>query len=199
MPDPGHSRAPDLVKRNFAAERPGQLHVADFTYVPLDGGGFGYTAFVIDAFAGLIPGWECSLSKETAFVERAICQAAALRARQGHPLDKGDPSFRRRLAVHLGALRRDSHAGRAGAARSGHVGDAYDNALAETTIGLYKTECTRAGSPFRAGPIGSLADLEEITSAWVHWYNTARLMHRLGRRPPAEAEARYYQQDKDAA
>ena len=78
----------------------------------------------------------------------------------------------------------------------GSVGDAYDNALAETTIGLYKTECTRAGCPFRAGPIGSLADLEEITSAWVHWYNTARLMHRLGRRPPAEAEAQYYEQAK---
>jgi putative transposase len=82
----------------------------------------------------------------------------------------------------------------------GTVGDALDNALAETTIGLYKTECTRAGSPFRAGPVRSLADLEEITSAWVHWYNTARLMHRLGRRPPAEAEAGYYcQQAKDAA
>jgi putative transposase len=84
--DPGHSRAPDLVKRDFTAERPGQLHVADFTYVPLDGGGFGYTAFVIDAFAGLIAGWECSLSKQTAFVEKAIRQAAALRARQGRPI-----------------------------------------------------------------------------------------------------------------
>ena len=86
IPDPAHGRAPDLVKRNFTADRPGQLHVADFTYVPLDGGGFGYTAFVVDAFAGLIAGWECSLSKETAFVERAIRQAAALRARQGHPI-----------------------------------------------------------------------------------------------------------------
>jgi Integrase core domain len=64
--------------------------------------------------------------------------------------------------------------------------------LAETTIGLYKTECTREDSPFRNGPLETLADLEEITSAWVHWYNTSRLMHRLGRRPPAEAEAEYY-------
>ena len=60
--------------------------MADFSYVPLDGGGFGYTAFVIDAFAGLIAGWECSLTKNTAFVERAIRAAAALRAREGHPL-----------------------------------------------------------------------------------------------------------------
>ena len=81
----------------------------------------------------------------------------------------------------------------------GTVGDALDNALAETTIGLYKTECIRDGSPFRAGPVRTLADLEEITSAWVHWYNTSRLMHRLGRRPPAEAEAAYYQQARDAA
>lgn len=75
----------------------------------------------------------------------------------------------------------------------GTVGDALDNALAETTIGLYKTECVREGSPFRNGPLRSLTDLEDITSAWVHWYNTARLMHRLGRRSPAEVEAEYYQ------
>jgi putative transposase len=67
-----------------------------------------------------------------------------------------------------------------------------DNALCETTIGLYKTECIREGSPFRAGPIRTLDDLEDITSAWVSWYNDRRLMHRLGRRPPAEAEAEYY-------
>ena len=74
----------------------------------------------------------------------------------------------------------------------GTVADAYDNALAETTIGLYKTECTRDDSPFRDGPLETLADVEKITSEWVHWYNTSRLMHRLGRRPPAEAEAEYW-------
>ena len=86
VPDPAHTRAPDLVNRNFTAGRPGQLHVADFSYVPVDGGGFGYTAFCVDAFSGLIAGWECSLSKQTAFVQKAIGQAAALRARQGRPL-----------------------------------------------------------------------------------------------------------------
>jgi transposase InsO family protein len=193
VPDPAHARAPDLVQRNFKAARPGQLHVADFTYVPMDGGGFGYTAFCIDAFAGLIAGWECSLSKETAFVQKAIRQAAAFRARQGHPLDNaihhsdaGSQYTSVRFAETL------MLAGLAGSV--GSVGDAYDNALAETTIGLYKTECTRQGSPFRTGPIAALADLEEATSTWVHWYNTQRLMHRLGRRPPAEAEAGYYQQ-----
>jgi len=75
----------------------------------------------------------------------------------------------------------------------GSVGDAYDNALAETTIGLYKTECTRPGSPFHTG-ITTLGELEAATAAWVHWYNTARLMHRLGLRPPTEALAEYYAQ-----
>ena len=198
-PDPGHRRAPDLVKRDFTAQRPGQLHVADFTYVPLDGGGFGYTAFVIDAFAGLIAGWECSLSKQAAFVERAIGQAAAVRARQGHPIggaaihhsDAGSQYTSVRFAETL------LLAGLTGSV--GSVGDAYDNALAETTIGLYKTECVRPGSPFRNGPIRALADLEEITSAWVAWYNNERLMHRLGRKPPAEAEAGYWARQDHAA
>jgi transposase InsO family protein len=74
----------------------------------------------------------------------------------------------------------------------GTVGDALDNALAGNNIGLYKTECVREGSPFRNGPLRTLANLEDITSAWVHWYNASRLMHRLARRPPAEAEAQYY-------
>ena len=76
----------------------------------------------------------------------------------------------------------------------GTVGDAYDNALAETTIGLYKTECTRPDSPFRTGPFNTLADVEQATSLWVGWYNNDRIMHRLGRIPPAEAEAEYYDQ-----
>ena len=74
----------------------------------------------------------------------------------------------------------------------GTVGDALDNGLAETTIGLYKTECVRDGSRFRSGPLRTLADLEHITSAWVSWYNETRLMHHLGRRPPAEVETAYY-------
>jgi putative transposase len=79
----------------------------------------------------------------------------------------------------------------------GSVGDAYDNALAETVIGLYKTECIRPGSPFRTGPLRTLADVEEATSAWVHWYNEHRLMHRLGRIPPVEAEQNHYAQESD--
>jgi len=84
--DPAVTRAPDLVDRRFRVDAPNRLLVADFTHVRMANGGFGYTAFVIDAYAGLIPGWECSLSKETAFVERAIRMAAARQGREGHPL-----------------------------------------------------------------------------------------------------------------
>lgn len=197
--DPAAARAADLVNRRFHAAAPGLLHVADFTYVPLAIGGFGYTAFVIDAYAGLIPGWECSLSKQTAFVQRAIRQATAYRRRQGRPLGVG--------AIHhsdAGSQYTSVHFGQTlfleGLSPSiGSVADAYDNALAETTIGLYKTECVCDGSPFRHRPIRTLADLEEITSAWVHWYNNKRLMHRLGRVPPAEAEAAYYAAAEAAA
>jgi transposase InsO family protein len=189
--DPAAQRAPDLVQRQFTADRPDELWVADFTYVPLTTG-FGYTAFVIDAFAGLIVGWECSLSKHTAFVESAIRQAVSFRSRQGHPLTGGtihhSDAGSQYTAVHFGETLM-----LAGLTPSiGTVGDALDNALAETTIGLYKTECIRDDSPFRHGPLATLAGLEEATSAWVAWYNTERLMHRLGRRPPAEAEADHY-------
>jgi putative transposase len=154
--------------------------------------GFGYTAFVIDAFAGTIAGWECSLSKQTAFVQRALRQAATRRRREGHPL-AGTTIHHSDAGSQYTSLRFGETLLLEGLTPSvGSVGDALDNALAETTIGLYKTECIRDGSPFRTGPIATLANLEAITSAWVHWYNTARLMHRLGRRPPAEAEAEYW-------
>ena len=162
------------------------------TYVPLAGGRFGYAAFVFDAFAGTILGWECSLSKATAFVQRAVGQAAAaLRRSAGGPI-----TWR---AVHHSdagsqytSLRFTETLALAGIAPSiGTVGDAYDNALAETLIGLYKSEAVRDGSPFRDGPIATLGDLEKITAAWVGWYNHERLVRRLGLRPPAEADAEH--------
>jgi putative transposase len=192
--DPGAERAPDLVKRRFTAESPDVLWVADFTYVALVCGRFVYTAFVVDVYAGVIVGWDCSLVKDTGFVESALRQAVGLRRRQGNPLlgrtihhsDAGSQY----TAVHFG----ESLMIEGLVPSIGTVGDALDNALCETTIGLYKTECVRVGSPFRNGPLTSLADVESITSAWVHWYNAARLMHRLDRRPPAEVEAEYYAQ-----
>jgi putative transposase len=201
--DPAATRAPDLVDRQFRVPAPNRLLVADFTYVRLatrTGTRFAYTAFVIDAYAGRIMGWECSTSKHTAFVERAIRQAVALRLRDGKPpQNKGSRTIHHSDAgsqytsVHCTETMRLN-----GLSPSiGSVGDAYDNALAETTIGLYKTECIRDDSPFRRGPLTGLTTLEAITADWVHWYNTSRLMHRLDRRPPAEAEADYYAQTRN--
>jgi putative transposase len=190
--DPAATRAPDLVNRQFRAARPGQLHVADFTYVPLATGRFCYTAFVIDAYAGLIPGWECSASKETEFIESALLQAVEYRKRKRHAL-AGFAVHHSDAGSQYTSVRFTETLMLEGLSPSiGTVGDAYDNALAETTIGLYKTECTRDDSPFRDGPLENIADVEKITSQWVHWYNTARLMHRLGRRPPADAEQEYW-------
>ncbi|WP_101468912.1 IS3 family transposase [Nocardia fluminea] len=190
--DPGAERAPDLVDRQFRVPAPNVLVVADFTYVRLATGAFVYTAFAIDAFAGRILGWECSTSKETAFVETVIRQSAAVRAREGNPLDGNtihhSDAGSQYTSVHFGQTLMLS-----GLRPSiGTVGDAYDNALAETTIGLYKTEAVREDSPFRTGPLHRLADVEQLTCDWADWYNRSRLMHRLGRKPPVEYEADYY-------
>lgn len=194
--DPAHQRAPDLVDRDFGASGPGELVVADFTHVRMSGSWFAYTSFVIDAYADMIVGWECSASKETRLVESALHQATGFRARQGtavngtiHHSDAGSQYTSVRFGESLFL---------AGMIPSvGSVGDAYDNALCETIIGLYKTECIRAGSPFRDGPLDTVADLEAATSAWVHWYNNQRLMHRLGRIPPTEYEANHYARIRD--
>jgi putative transposase len=190
--DPSASRAPDLVDRQFRVPAPNLLVVADFTYVPLVSGRFVYTAFVIDAYAGRIVGWECSAGKQAAFVESAIRQAVSLRSREGNPMGSNtihhSDAGSQYTSIHFGETLLQS-----GLRPSiGSVGDAYDNALAETTIGLYKTEAIRDDSPFRCGPLHRLADVELITADWVAWYNESRLMHRLGRKPPVEYEADYY-------
>lgn len=195
--DPTVSRAPDLVDRQFKVAAPNRLLVADFTHVAMATGSFAYTAFVIDAYADRIVGWECSTSKQTAFVESAIRQAAAGRSREGTPLD-GGTIHHSDAGSQYTSVRFGESLLLAGMIPSvGSVGDAYDNALAETIIGLYKTECTPAGSPFRNGPLHRLSDLEEATAAWVHWYNNHRLMHRLGRTPPVEYEALYHAKLRD--
>jgi putative transposase len=192
VPDPAADRAPDLVGRRFRREAPNLLWVADFTYVARVGGRRCYAAFVIDAFAGAVTGWQVRERATAEMVRAAFDDAVELRARQGHPVGAG--------AVHHSdagsqytALRFAGQLADADFRPSiGTVGDAYDNALAETTIGLYKTECVRPGSPFNPAGLRSAADIEAATADWVHWYNTRRLTHRLGRRPPAEAEAEYY-------
>jgi putative transposase len=191
--DPAAARPPDLVDRQFGVGAPNRLLVADFTYVKLISGVFVYVAFVIDTYAGAVVGWEASASKHTRFVESAIRQAAALRSRQGHPIE--DAIHHSDAGSQYTSVRFGETLSLSGLRPSvGSVGDAYDNALAETTIGLYKNECIRADSPFRRGPLRTLGDVEYLTADYVVWYNQQRLMHRLGRVPPAEAEAQYYSQ-----
>ncbi|RMI30500.1 hypothetical protein EBN03_20655 [Nocardia stercoris] len=150
------------------------------------------TDAVIDAYAGRILGWECSTSKTTAFVESAIRQAAVIRAREGHPL-VGNTIHHSDAGSQYTAWRLGDTLMLSGMVPSiGSVGGAYDNALAETTIGLYKTEAVRDDSPFRRGPLHRLADVELLTADWVGWFNNTRLMHRLGSKPPVEFEADYY-------
>jgi putative transposase len=194
VPDPGAARAEDLVDRDFQRSAPDLLWVADFTYTARIGGRWCYTAFTIDAFAGTIVGWQVAATATEHLVEITFADGVELRARQGHPVAPGT-IHHSDAGTQYTAIRFVGELAQAQFRPSiGRVGDAYDNALAETTIGLYKTECVRIGSPFNPDGFSTLAQVETATAQWVHWYNTSRLMHRLGRRPPAEAEAEYYAQ-----
>ena len=174
---PGCRRAPDLVDREFRVPAPNRLLVADFTYVRLGTGVFAYTAFVIDAYAGRILGWECCSSKHARFVEPAIRQAAAVRSRQGYPLS-GNAIHHSDAGSQYTSVRFGGSLMLAGMIPSiGRVGDAYDNALAENMIGLCKTEAVRSDSPFRTGPLRSVSDLEHLAgggSAADPWSELAR-------------------------
>ncbi len=180
---------PDLVDRDFTVTAPNQLWVADFTYVAT-WAGFVYVAFVIDAFARRIVGWRVSASMRTDFVLDALEQAVYDRAGAGldglvHHSDRGTQYLSMRYTHRLLD---------AGIAPSvGSTGDAYDNALAETVIGLFKTEVIQ-----RRGPWRSLEMVEFAVLTWVHWFNTGRLLEPLGYIPPAEYEARYHEQAKVA-
>jgi putative transposase len=185
-------RPPDLVDRQFRVPAPNLLWVADFTYVTRLETRWCYTAFTIDAFADAIVGWRVTATANTAMVQASFDDAREHRARHGHRVaagavhhsDAGSQYTALRFAGQLAEA--DFHPS------IGSVGDAYDNALAETIIGLYKCECTPTGSPFNPHGFTTLGDVETATADWVHWFNTSRLLHRLGRRPPAEAEAEHY-------
>jgi putative transposase len=172
----------DRVNRDFKAPRPNALWVADFTYVAT-WAGFVYVAFVIDAFARRIVGWQVSRTAEAGFVLDALEQA--LHARR--PLAGGLVHHSDR-GVQYVSITYTERLAEAGIAPSvGSVGDSFDNALAETVIGLFKTEIIRRSSPWH-----SLGAVEFATLAWVDWFNHRRLLEPIGFVPPAEAEAAFY-------
>jgi transposase InsO family protein len=184
-PDQGASRPADLVERDFSATRPNQLWVADLTYVAT-WSGFVYVALVIDAFSRYLVGWQAARSLRTDLaldaLEMAIWRRQAQLDGLVHHSDRGSQYL---------SIRYTERLAEAGAACSvGSRGDSYDNALAETIIGLYKTELIR-----RRGPWKGIDDLEYATLEWVDWFNHRRLLEPIGYVPPAEFEAAYQRQE----
>ena len=183
-PDPAAGRAPDLVNRQFTAPAPNRLWVADFTVVPTWSGQV-YMAFVIDVYSRMIVGWRASTNMRTALVLDALEMAIWRRDDLAEGLvAHSDAGSQYTSIAYTGRL------GEIGAAPSiGSVGDSYDNALAESTIGLYKTELIRPRGPWR-----TVEQVELGTLEYVDWWNHRRLHSEIGNLPPAELEARYYAQ-----
>jgi putative transposase len=189
QPDTAASRPADLVTREFRATRPNQLWVADLTYVAT-WRGFAYVAFVIDVFARRIVGWRVSSSLRSDLALDALDQALYDRPLAGEPLihhsDRG---------VQYLSIRYTERLAEAGIEPSvGSTGDSYDNALAESVIGLYKTE-----EIYRRGPWKGVEDVEFATLEWVAWYNTRRLLEPLGYVSPDEFERAYYRHQSASA
>ena len=186
VPDESARRPTDLVNRDFNATAPNQLWVADLSYVTI-WSGFSYVAFVIDVFSRMIVGWRASGSLRTDLALDALEQALWARDHTGglvHHSDRGSQYL---------SIRYTERLAEAGIEPSvGSVGDAYDNALAETVIGLYKTEVIHKRGPWR-----NLDSVEFATLEWVDWFNNRRLLEPIGNIPPVELEMAYYR-DKGA-
>jgi putative transposase len=184
--DPDGLRAPDLVNRNFTADRPDALWVTDLTYVPTRTG-MAYVCFIVDAFSRRIVGWRVAAHMRTDMVLDAL--EMARRSRGNRRLiglvthsDAGSQFTSVRFTERLDEI---------GARPSiGTIADSFDNALAETTNGLYKTECVFG--PDAPRPWDDVDELELATLSWVHWFNEHRLHSHCGDIPPAEFEAAFY-------
>lgn len=173
----------DRVNREFQAPCPNALWVSDFTYAAT-WGGFVYVAFVIDVFARMIVGWRVSRTAHAGFVLDALEQALHDR----RPMRGGGLVHHSDRGVQYVSIKYTERLAEAGIEPSvGSVGDSYDNALAETVIGLFKTEVI-----YRRGPWRNFEAVEYATLEWVDWFNNRRLLEAIGNIPPAEAEANYY-------
>jgi transposase InsO family protein len=183
------ARPADRVQRRFVAPRPNALWVADLTYVAT-WAGFVYVAFVIDVYARRIVGWQVATSLRTDLALDALEQAIYARPDRDGLIHY---SYSDRGVQYL-AVRYTERLAAAGIEPSvGSVGDSYDNALAETVIGLFKTEVI-----YRQGPWRDVEQVEFATLAWADWYNGRRLLEPLGHVPPVEYEAAYYRREAAA-
>ena len=187
IPDPSAARAPDLVDRQFVAPAPNRCWVADFTHVST-WSGVVYIAFVADTFSRRIVGWSAARIKETQLVLDALEMGIWQRDRDGRPHTPGELVHHSDAGSQYTSFRLAEHLEAAGIAASiGSVGDAYDNALMESTIGLYKTEVIKPRRPWK-----TLSHVELATAEWVDWYNHRRLHGEIGHIPPVEYETNYY-------
>jgi len=186
IPDSEAPQPADLVNRDFTAASPNRLWVADLTYVAT-WSGFVYVAFIIDVFSRFIVGWRASTSLRTDLVLDALEMAIWVRRRENitelvHHSDQGSQYL---------SIAYTERLEEAGVSLSvGSRGDAYDNALAETVIGLYKTEIIRNRGPWR-----NLDEVEYATLEWVDWFNHRRILEPIGNIPPAEFEAYYWRKE----
>jgi putative transposase len=178
------TRPKDLVDRDFTVAAPNRLWVADFTYVAT-WSGFVYVAFIVDAYARRIVGWNVSRRMNTALVLDALEMALWQRNPDGELIHHNDAGVQYLSIAYSERLEEASIA-----ASVGSVGDAYDNALAETINGLYKAEVIR-----HMGPWKGFDDVEYSTLEWVDWYNKDRLFGTIGYIPPAELEAKYWEKE----
>lgn len=191
--DPTAARPADLVQRRFAPPAPNRLWVADLTYVST-WSGFAYVAFVTDAYARRILGWRVAATMTTTMVLDSIEQAIWTRQQEG-VLDLKDVVHHTDRGSQYTSIRFSERLAEAGIQPSvGAVGSSYDNALAETINGLYKTELIKPGKPWR-----TIDDVELATARWVHWFNHSRLYEYCGDIPPVELETAYYAQQRRPA
>jgi putative transposase len=191
--DPTAARPADLVQRQFAPSAPNRLWVADLTYVST-WSGFAYAAFVVDSYARRILGWRVASTMATSMVLDAIEQAIWTRQQEG-VLDLKDVVHHTDRGSQYTSIRFSERLAEAGIQPSvGAVGSSYDNALAETINGLYKTELIKPRKPWR-----TIEDVEVATAQWVDWFNHRRLYEYCGDIPPAELEAAYYAQNRRPA
>jgi putative transposase len=184
-------RAGDLLNRRFTAEAPNRAWVTDFTYVAT-WAGFVYVAFAVDLYSRAIVGWSAATTKDVAFVESCLRMALWRRDHTGRPIHSGLIHHSDAGSQYTAIRFTETLALEGLSASIGSVGDAYDNAVAESVIGLYKNEAIRPDSPFRDGPLRTLADVETITMEYVDWYNNRRLHSRLDNLTPEEYEQAYY-------
>jgi putative transposase len=191
IPGKDGRRAGDLLNRNFTAPAPNQIWVTDFTYVPVRSG-FVYVALVIDLYSRTIDGWETSTVKDTAFVEHCLRMAQWRREHTGRPVPAGLIHHSDAGSQHTFIRYTDTLALEGLQPSIGSVGDAYDNAAAETVMGLFKNEAVAKDSPFRSAALKTETDVMEIVFDWVHWYNTERLHSALDHQTPEEYEQTYY-------